>query len=223
MRRPRSCWLFWLCLLASACNRVIDSQPTPVPADEAIPASAIQAVVAQFPQAQTMVFTPLEKQQVWQVSFQQKALRYQAVTNTQSLLVAYQLAGAPVPDSLKTKLLNTAVDGGVLSNLRFQAYRPQASPNDQVVLADYDWQNSRYTLRWTITSVSSQNTYLTELLPDTQFQYQTVTLTDLPPLLQQSLTQQQLTFTSAQVQVDGQAKKHYTLTGRQSSAVYTLL
>lgn len=218
----RQGWLL-LCLLSSACNRVIDSQPTPVPANQTIPASAIQAVVARFPQAELMVFAPLEKNQVWRVSFQQKTVPYQAVTNPQLLLVAYQATNPTVPDSLKATLTNSVVDGGVLSNLRLQAYNPVTSPNDRIVLADYDWQNTRYTVRWTITTLSGQVTYLTELLPETQLQYRTEALADLPPLLQQSLAEQQVAFDNAQVQVNGQAKKRYSLTVRQGSAFYTLL
>ena len=223
MMRFRSRWWLLLWGLTSACNRVIDSQPTPVPADETIPASAIQAVVAQFPQAEMMVFNPLEKKQVWQVHFQQKTVPYQAVTNAQRLLVAFQTANPTVPDSLKATLTNTVVAGGVLSNLRLQAYSPVTSSNDRVVLADYDWLSTRYTFRWTITSLSGQVTYLTELLPETQLQYRTVALADLPPQLQQSLVEQQVDFDNAQVQVDGQAKKRYSLTVRQNSSFYTLL
>lgn len=179
--------------------------------------------MAQFPQAETMVFTPLEKKQVWQVSFRQKTVPYQAVTNSRLLLVAFQADNSSVPDSLKATLTNSVVGGGVLSNLRLQAYNPLTSPNDRVVMADYDWQNSRYTFRWTITSLGGQVTYLTELLPETQLQYRTVVLDDLPPLIQQSLAEQQVDFDNAQVQVDGQAKKRYSLTVRQSNSLYTLL
>lgn len=223
MRLFRNQWYLLLCLLGSACNRVIDSQPTPVPANETIPASAIQAVVARFPQAETMVFTQLEKNQVWQVSFQQKAIPYQAVTNSQQLLVAFQTDKSAIPDSLQATLTNSVVAGGILSNLRLQAYNPLTSPNDRVVLADYNWQSTRYTFRWTITSLSGQITYLTELLPETQLQYRTEALTDLPPLVQQSLAEQQVDFDNAQVEVDGQGKKRYSLTVRQNSSLFTLL
>ncbi|GAB3997111.1 hypothetical protein GCM10028807_41430 [Spirosoma daeguense] len=223
MRPSPTLRFFVLCLLASACNRVIDSQQTPVPADKLIPTSAIQALVARFPQAEMMVFTPLEKNQVWRVSFQQKTVPYQAVTNSQQLLVAFQTDKSAIPDSLQATLTNSVVEGGVLSNLRLQAYSPLTSPNDRVVLADYDWQNTRYTFRWTITNLSGQITYLTELLPELQLQFRTEALNDLPPLIQQSLAEQQVDFDNAQVQVDGQGKKRYSLTVRQNSSFYTLL
>ncbi len=218
-------WIFLLWVLSSACNRVIDSQPMPsIAPAETIPASAIQTVVGQFPQAGNIIFTPLEKNRVWQVSFEEKAVRYQAVTNQQLLLVAYQLANAALPDSLTAQLANTVVEGGTFSNLRVQNYAwfRSATNNGQIILADYEWRGNRYMFRWNITTLNGQITYLTEMLPNTQLEYRTVTLADLPPLIQQSLVDQQVDFDNAEVQIDEQAKKRYSLTVRQTNSVYTL-
>lgn len=58
------------------------------------------------------------------------------------------------------------------------------------------------------------------MIPDTQLEHRTVTLADLPLLVQRSLTNHQVDFDNAQVQVDEQAKKRYSLTVRQNDTVY---
>ncbi|GAB3752577.1 hypothetical protein [Spirosoma pomorum] len=219
-------WLILLVLGASACNRVIDSQPAPVDAEETVPASAIRPVISRYPQATDLVFTSLEKNQVWRVTFQQQTTRYQAVTNQQLLLTAYQLAPAVSLDSLRATLKNTLIDGGTLSNIRRQDYSwyrdVEPINNGAVLLADYVWRGNTYTVRWTSADVFGQMTYRTELLAPTQLDYYTVTLADLPLPIQQSLAEQQIGFTRARVQVDGQGQKQYTLIVPQPNKTYTL-
>jgi YD repeat-containing protein len=219
-------WLVLLGLSASACNRIIDSQPAPVDSEETVPASAIRPVISRYPQATDLVFTALEKNQVWRVTFQQQATRYQAVTNQQLLLVAYQLTPAVSPDSLRATLKNTLIDGGTLSNIRRQDYSwyrdVEPINNGSVLLADYVWRGNTYTVRWTSADVFGQMTYRTELVSPTQLDYYTVTLADLPLPIQQSLADQQIGFTRARVQTDGQGQKLYTLTVPQPNKTYTL-
>lgn len=219
-------WVILLGLVSSGCNRVIDSQPLPIDPDETVPPSAIQIVASRYPQAVELVFSPLEKDQVWRVNFQQRATRYQAVTNQQLLLVAYQLTPTVSADSLRATLSNTAISGGTLSNIRLQEYNwyrnVEAIDNGQVILADYSWHGNSYTLRWSAAVLSGQAIYRTELIPQTELDYRTVTLADLPPLIQQSLAEQQTGFTNARVQIDGQSQKHYTLIVPQPNATYTL-
>lgn len=216
-------WISLLCLLSAACNRVTDIQPNPNPTEE-IPTSAIDAVTGQFPQAEGIVFKTLEKNQVWQVNFTQKAARYNAATNQQMLLVAYQVADRSVPDSLTSVVRNTVIDGGTFTNLRMQNYSwfKDTSNNGQFIFADYDWRGTRYTFRWTVTNLSGKTTYVTELFPYYQLEYRTVTLADLPSSIREPLKNQTLDFNYAVVQVDQQVKKRYGITVKQNSNSFTL-
>ncbi|GAB3800081.1 hypothetical protein GCM10028819_24670 [Spirosoma humi] len=214
--------LLLLCVAVSSCNPVTDSQPAPQ--DDEVPSSAIQAVTEQFPQADEMIFKTVQKNQVWQVSFSQKATRYSAAANTQRLLVAYQTENRSVPDSLSSLVRNTVIDGGTFSNLRVQNYSwfKDDSNNGLFVFADYDWLGNRYTFRWTITTINATTTYVTELFPYYQLEYRTTTLADLPAIIQESITRQPGEFSFATVQLDLQGKKRYAISLKQSSSTRQL-
>ncbi|ARK09833.1 hypothetical protein A6C57_05485 [Fibrella sp. ES10-3-2-2] len=204
-----------------ACNQVTDTQPAPT---ETIPASAIQALTDQYPGAADILFKTLEKGRVWQVNFTQKSARFSAATSPQKLLIAYQLQTQAVPDSLASLVRNTVIDGGTFTNLRVQNYSwfRDGGNNGQFIFADYDWQGNRYTFRWNVTSLNSQITYTTELLPSNQLEFRTETLLDLPPSIQQSLAAQGAVFSYALVTVDAQGKKQYAVSAQQNTTYYNL-
>jgi hypothetical protein len=210
-----------LCVFQLSCNRVTDNQPTPT---ETVPASAIQALTAQYPGATDMLFKTLEKGRVWQVNFTQKSARFSAATNPQKLLIAYQLQTQSVPDSLASTVRNTVLDGGTFTNLRVQNYNwfRDSGNNGQFIFADYNWQGNQYTFRWTVTSINGAITYVTELLPSNQLEFRTETLLDLPLAIQQSLTAQGAVFGYALVTVDAQGKKQYVVSAQQNANYYTL-
>ena len=214
-------WVWLLCLLSAGCNRVNDIQPN---SPEEVPVSAIDAVTGQFPQAENIVFKTLEKNQVWQVNFTQKAARYSAATDQQMLLVAYQLDDRSVPDSLTSLVRNTVIEGGTFSNLRVQNYSwfKDGTNNGQFIFADYNWRGNRYTFRWNVTNINGNITYVTEMFPYYQLEYRTVTLADLPATIQESLKNQQADFSYAVVQTGQDTEKRYTLTVRQSANTPTL-
>ncbi|WP_420151429.1 hypothetical protein [Spirosoma sp.] len=215
-------WIFLLGVLGSGCNKVNDIQPNDT--EENIPVSAIEAVTGKFPQAKELVFKTLEKNQVWQVNFSQNAARFSAATNQQRLLVAYQVENRSLPDSLTSLVRNTVIDGGTFSNLRLQNYfwYGNATNNGQLILADYDWRGSRYTIRWNVSNVNGRITYVTEMLPYHQLEYRTETLANLPAIIQKSLQDQQADFNYAVVQVGQNTEKRYVLTVRQATNTPTL-
>ncbi|GAB4022216.1 hypothetical protein GCM10028773_34090 [Spirosoma koreense] len=209
-------------MLSGGCNKVNDIQPNEQEGE--VPVSAIEAVTGQFPQAKDMVFKTLEKNRVWQVAFSQNAARYSAATDQQLLLVAYQLADRSVPDSLTSLVRSTVIDGGSFSNLKVQNYSWFKDPanNGQFILADYDWRGTSYTFRWTVTNISGRINYVTEMFPYYQLEYRTVTLADLPTTIQESLRNLRADFNYAIIQVDGHAKKRYSVTVQQASNVIAL-
>ncbi len=208
-----------LCLVA--CNPVTDRQPTP---SDGVSPNAIRAVTSRFPQAKEMIFTSLERDRVWQVNFNQQQAQYRAVTNQQTVLLADLLTTQAVPDSLALLVNNTVINGGTFTNLRAETYlwyRDSASA-DRFVFADYDWQGTRYTFRWTITNIKGNITYVLEMMPYYQLEYRTASQFDLPTSIQQSIGDQLTSFDHAIVRVDGQGKKQYSVAGQQKASFVSL-
>ncbi len=204
-----------------ACNPVTDRQPAPL---DGVSPDAIRAVTSRFPQAKEMIFAALEKDKVWQVNFSQQQARYRAVTNQQTVLLADQLATQTVPDSLASLVNNTVIQGGTFTDLRAETYLwyRDSSSADRFVYADYTWQGTPYTVRWTITNIKGNITYVLEMMPYYQFEYRTVSQLDLPTSIQQSIGEQLTSFDHAMVRVDGQGKKRYSIAGQQKTSFVNL-
>lgn len=210
----RYVWLGLLLGWSSSCNRFTDQQPTPATAP---PAATGQALVQQYPQAQSVLFTTLVANQLWQASFTQQGQRYQALVSPGRLLTADQVMDSPLPDSLTRILRATTVAGGTFSNPRFRHYTswyttPRLIGPPSYVYADYTWQQQPYTARWYIVrSGFGAPVYYAELLPFQQASYETNTLTDLPESTQSVLATQNLTFVYAAITLEGFNQSQYTV------------
>lgn len=210
----RYVWIGLLLGWTSSCNRYTDRQPTP---DTGPTAGTGQALVQQYPQAQSIVFTTLVSNQFWQATFTQQRQRYQALVSPGRLITVDQLVDGSLPDSLTRILRSSAVSGGTFSNPRFRQFTgwyttPRLSGPPSYVYADYTWQQQPYTARWYIDrSVSGAPFYYAELLPFQQASYETNAQTDLPESLQAILRDQELTFIYATITVEGFNKQQYTV------------
>ncbi|MVM40198.1 hypothetical protein GO730_25435 [Spirosoma sp. HMF3257] len=215
-------YILLLGLLTLACHQQADLQPA---TQETQPANAIAAIRTQFPNAENMLFTSLGTNTLWQVSFAQRNTQYTAATSGQKLLVAYQLKSPTQPDSLVSLIKSTVVDGGAFSNFREQDYSwyNDLANNGKRILADYDWQNTRYTFRWGITTINGNITYVTEVLPFYQLEYRTESVDDLPAPVKQAMANQYLEFSYALVQVDAQGRKRCTVYVRQNNNPFELV
>ncbi|GAB3747024.1 hypothetical protein [Spirosoma pomorum] len=218
----RYVWIGLLLGWTSSCNRFTDQQPTPDTGPSAVTG---QAIAREYPQVQSMLFTTLVANQLWQADFTQQRQRYQALVSPGRLITVDQLVEGTLPDSLTRILRSTAVAGGTFSNPRSRQYTgwyttPRLSGPPSYVYADYTWQQQAYTARWYIVrSGSSAPFYYAELLPFQQASYETNTLTDLPESMQSILREQGLTFTYATITIEGFNKRQYTIwVNRQNQA-----
>lgn len=219
--------LVWIGLLlgGSGCNRFADQQPTP---DSGPPATTVQSLTQQYPQAQDILFTTLVPNQLWQATFTQQGQHYQALTSPTQLLTADQLIDGTLPDSLTRLLEPTALAGGRLNNPRIRRYNgwytnPAMSGLPEYVYADYTWQQQAYTASWNILRPATGKPYYNlELLPFQQAAYETKTLTDLPEQVQTVLREQSLTFTYARIQMDASQKRQYIVSANRQNQYWQL-
>ncbi len=208
-------------LLFFACSR--DNSLMPDSSDA--PSAQVRArVTTQYPQAENLVAKALEKDRVWQVDFTQNTAQYSAAVSTNQFLASFEKGGA-APDSLTFLARNTVVAGGTFSNFSVQRYSWYKNPGNygQRFLADYDWQGTRHTYRWGVTNINGRITFVTEVIPHTQLEYRTENLADMPAPIQQFVQGERASFDFAEVQVDGQGRKLYTVGIRQNDKPFTLL
>lgn len=104
------------CIL-SACDSVKDLQPA-FNQSEAIPQATINAIKQEFPEATQIKFATLEKNKLWESSFQLKVDRMSAIVNNIGKITeTYKItSGVQLPDNAKN-YIDTNFPGAVIKNV----------------------------------------------------------------------------------------------------------
>ena len=110
-------YLFLTSWVFSACDSVKDLQPA-MNANEAVPQVAVNAIKQEFPEATQIKFSILEKDKLWESSFQNKVDRMSAIVNNSGKISeAYKISNSTqLPENAKTYIANN-YPGAVIKNI----------------------------------------------------------------------------------------------------------
>jgi hypothetical protein len=202
-----------------SCNRVTD----PTPNGPQIPSEVMQLVEKTYDNPEKIVFTELLKDKIWNVDLESKAKKYNSVLTQTNVLSSSRLAGADVPDNLKTLMNPSFVAGGTFSNFREEEYAYERASFESAFLAEYEWKGTPYLLKWRVTTSDFIPTmYTLEMAPVNQ-KFRVTGANDLPEALQQYIQAKGYRFSLAMVLTGSEAKKIYQLYLHKNGIDFQLL
>ncbi len=202
-------------LLLVGCQSVSDLQPQP----DALPASVVEVLEAEFPGYKEIMVSPLEKDKVWSARLRVDTSRYDLVLNRTKILSRFKLVGNSVPAAVAEKISSTVLSGGTFSEYG-QRQRKSSEFPDREYSARYVWNNTQFFATWTSLIPSSGRL---DLYPEVEISYLTNQLDDLPEGIQRTIqrkiteakadakTPRQLEFWNARVYYYRNKKKTYEI------------
>lgn len=166
-------------MLLAGCQSVNDLQPQP----NALPASVVEVLEAEFPGYKEITVSPLEKDKVWSARLRVDTIRYDLVLNRTKILSRFKLVGNSVPAAVVGKISGTVLSGGTFSEYGQRQRKSNELP-DREYMARYVWNNTPLFATWT--SLIPMSGRL-DFYPDVEISYMTDQVGDLPEDIQQTI------------------------------------
>jgi len=161
----------------TACQSINDLQPQP----DALPASVVQLLQAEFPGYEAITVSPLEKGRVWNARLTVAADQYDLVVSRRKILSKFRLVSKQMPDGLVKEVSGTVLDGGKFSDFRERKRKIGEFP-DKEFSARYSWNGWEFFTDWTsLIHMSGRINFY----PDVDVKYYTEDQNDLPEGIQQ--------------------------------------
>lgn len=202
-----------------SCNQVKEVNPQRI----TVPDRVIQLIEKNYESPKNMVFSEVIKDRVWNVDLESASKKYNAAVNPDNIIVSYRLAGEAVPDSLKNLLNPSSIKGGNFSNFKEQEYTWIRDGNyGKTYLADYEWDNESYVLRWGVTYLSGQNTYNIDMLP-IKSELKTQEILDVPQPIRDYIAGKGLLFSNANITTLSNGQMVYNLVVQSGNNYFQLM
>ncbi|WP_215239955.1 hypothetical protein [Dyadobacter helix] len=197
-----------LAFLTFSCQSVSDLQPQD---NDEIPESVLNILRTEFPESGQIRINAIEKDRVWNARLQQKADEFDVVVDRIMVLTNFRLAGDAVPAGYRRVFDSLFIGGGAYSDYR-ETLEFSTVTNSRDYSVKYKWNDKNYLLKWSVSGAIVGSRYDIYLYPDTDMEYLTPKLNDLPDNIQALINARQgQEFRWANVYIGSDQKKTYKI------------